>query len=350
MKAIAVTPLQMNSLRLIDSNLDRDQVLVKVVETGVCRTDLEIIDGLYGEAPEGYEYLILGHESLGKIVETNGDFRKDDYVVRMVRRSCSKCVNCSSGYVDMCSTGNYTEAGIKGVQGVMAEYYSDKEENLILIPEEQIDVGVLLEPLSVCEKSLYQAFKIQERLIWNPKKALVIGAGPIGLLESMLLRLKEIDTFVVAKSLKGNEKSRIVEAIGAHYISTEKTHIRDFLAGEYNFDYIFEASGNAKVIPLIWKNLANNGVLCLSSITPEKNNVIFPMDLINLQTVLGNKVVFGAVNANIRDYKRGVKRFAEIKKRWPSVLERIITKRLHVDNFRDAFEKRREDIKTTISF
>jgi len=351
-KALAVTPLVKNSLRLIDHSLKETDVIVKVLETGVCRTDKEIIMGLYGEAPPDSNYLIIGHECLGVVVRGSKILKEGDYVVRMVRRPCydNRCDNCLEGNQDMCSSGNYTEAGIKGVHGGMAEYFTDTEDNLIYIPKEHSGVGVLLEPLSVVEKATYQVGRIQERLSWNPKRALVIGAGSIGLLEAMLLRLNDMDVFVMARSPSGNKKSQIVEAIDAHYISTEETSFEAFLRTKIKFDFIYEASGNAKIIPLLWAALANNGVLSLSSITGGNEEINFPIERLNLQAVLGNKLIFGAVNSNKSDYKTGVKNFMKIKNTWPGILEKMLTRRVSIDNYTRAFETSSEDIKTVIEF
>ena len=358
MKAVTVAPLNKDSIKIISVNEpaieSEDEVLVKVIDAGVCRTDIEIRDGLYGEAPRGCDYLILGHESLG-LVESVGKNVKSlsigDYVVRTVRRKCvDNCVNCKKSLIDMCTTGNYSEVGIKGLHGVMVEKYVDKEEYLVKIPVEHADVGVLLEPLSVVEKAVCQAYKIQERLVWQPQRALVLGAGPIGLLQAFITRLEGWDTYVIAKSKKGNLKSQIVEEIGAKYISTYEKDINEVLKGFRPFDFILEATGVAHVIPSAWRVLNNNGVFCLSSITGGRNTVPFPINEINLETVLGNKILFGTVNSNKQDYRRGVKRFSQIKAKWSGLLEQLITKRLSIEGFSEGFVFGGSDIKSVIQF
>lgn len=344
MKALAVTPLQKNSLRIIDHMYKPGEVLVKVLDAGICRTDHEIIQGLYGEAPKHSNYLVIGHESLGQVVSSSLDLKEGDYVTRMVRRGCLECYNCGLGYADMCSTGNYTEAGIKGVHGVMSEFYTDRAENLVLVPEEFANVGVLVEPLSVVEKATRHAYEIQQRLEWNPETALVLGAGPIGLLETMLLRLRGLNTQVVARSESGN-KAEIVQSLGGHYVCLKK-----FLEGRERFDFIYEASGNVNSVALALDRLNPNGVLCLSSITGGDEEVKVPLERINLEMVLGNKLIFGAVNAGVDDWYEAVDDLSRIDRAWPGVLNRLITGVFPVEAYKEAFVHKPNDIKTLISF
>lgn len=356
MKALAVIPKKKYSVRII--NLDKptinnDEVLVKVFQAGICRTDLEINQGLYGQVPENADYLIMGHESVG-IVEFIGknvqNLNVGDYVVRTVRRPCKdKCLNCVNDENDMCLTGNYTEMGIKGLHGIFVEYYKEKPKFLVKIPKEYKHLGVLLEPLSFAEKTVYQALKIQQRMHWQPKKALVLGAGPIGILTTKLLRYLGIETYTAARSKKGNLKSRIVEELGAHYLSTTERPLEELLKGD-NLDLVIEATGNASIVYDALKLLGINGVLCLTSVTGDDQRIEMPISQINLSMVLGNKVIVGIVNANIEDYKRGVIHFSDFENKWPGLMKRLITKKIHLNNYKEGFKKERDDIKTVISF
>ncbi|MBT3985239.1 glucose 1-dehydrogenase [archaeon] len=325
-----------------------DQVLVSMRDAGVCGTDHEIIERGYGSPPEGDDYAILGHESLGQIVDIGEDvsiFKEGDYVVRTVRRPCSSCVPCDQGSNDLCDTGDFTEVGIKGIHGVMVDYFVEHPDYLVRVPEEHRDVAVLLEPLSVVEKAFRVAYEKQGRVPgWYMGEALVVGAGPIGLLQAMILRANDVNTSVVARSPRGNLKSEIVGDIGATYYSTEE----GVPAGDY--DFIFDASGSSKIAFSMMDNLAPNGVLCWNSITAGKTKSLVASDRINLDWVLNNNTLFGAVNANIRDYETGVRRFDTFENKWPGLLGGLITRRIPIEEFEKAFERDRQGIKTVIEF
>lgn len=352
MKAIAIKPKERHSAKVIELPKPApkdDEVLVKVLEAGICTTDREIYDGLYGEAPVGNGYLIMGHESLGLVKFLGSKIlgwpKEGAYVVRTVRRPCKdRCLNCRKDEQDMCLTGNFTETGIKGLHGVMAEYYVERPENLIYVYEKN-DIGVLLEPLSFAYKAFRQAEKLQERMYWNPQNALIFGAGPIGLLEAMILRANDIRTDVIAISKRGNLKSRIVEEIGGRYFSLNDLH----KLGRY--DFIVEASGDSGNIKEALVHLGNNGVLALTSITGNNKFDVYPTDAINLDIVLGNKVVMGVVNSNITDYQIGEMLFSTFKYKWPGVLQKLITRRVPFTSDLDTdslFRKEKDDIKVVL--
>jgi len=353
MKAITIIPTIKGSTSLRDvpkAKYSDEQVLVKVLETGVCRTDLEIYEGLYGKTPINQDYLIMGHESLG-IVEAVGNkvhsIKKGDYVVRTVRRPCKDaCINCRFDQNDMCLTGNYVEAGIVGLDGVMTEFYAEKPKFLININYRHKNVGVLMEPLSFSEKAVRKAYEARTGFYWEPKKALVVGAGPIGLLEAMILRNKGLKTIVAARSEEGNLKSDIVTKIGANYVSTKKIKLKDL----GKFDIIIESSGVGKMVKQSMEALNTNGVLCLTSITGSSKNYVLPLDQINLDFVLGNKAIVGAVNANIKDFEQGTMHLNDFERKWPGVMRQLITRREKPEDYKEAFEKRKEDIKTIIEF
>lgn len=352
MRAIAVYPGQKDSVHLREADnpeIDDNEVLVRTIYAGVCGTDLEINEGLYGTAPRGSDYLIAGHESLG-IIERVGrnvtNLSEGEYVARTVRRPCSDCTSCNAGSNDMCSTGNFTEVGIAGIHGVMAEYFKDLPNYLVRIPRQFKDIGVLLEPLSVVEKGTRRAFEIQKGFFWNLERALVIGAGPIGILQAMILRSEEIETYVLARSERGNNKSRLIEEIGAKYISANEYYINP----TERFDFIVEASGDSEMAFQAMELLRANGILCLTSVTGGKKEIIVPADKINLGYVLGNKSMFGTVNANIQDYEQGVEKLKMFERKWPGLTKRLITRKIPVSRFKEGFVKGREDIKTVIEF
>lgn len=357
MKALTIIPKKIGSTRIIDiekPKIEVDEVLVKVLQTGICRTDIEIYQGLYGEAPPESEYLVMGHESIGVVALTGknvSSFRKGDFVVRTVRRPCQDgCKNCSGGENDMCLTGNYKEIGIKGFHGVIAEYYKEKPEFLVKVPKKFRDFGVLLEPLSFAEKTIYQAIKVQERMAWEPKNALILGSGTIGLLLTMILKDMGIETTTAARSIKGSIKSEIVKELDGVYVGTSGKPLEEMLDKKRKYNIVIEASGNAKMAYEAMEFISNNGILCLTSITGDNQIIDFPISHLNLEFVLGNKVLVGVVNANIRDYHRGVKRFHDLEKKWPGIVGKLITDRIPLERYREGFSEGRQGIKTVVYF
>lgn len=355
MKAVVVTPRVKNSARIIEVDKPTpksDEVLVKVLQVGIDGTDYEIYSGLYGDAPDGEDYLILGHESLGR-VESVGkeikDIRKGDLVVATVRRPCFEdCLNCHNKESDMCLTGNYRERGIKGLHGFLTEYYVENPEYLVKVPREFSKIGVLLEPLSIVEKGIYQALKIQERMHWNLKNALVLGAGSIGILATIILRNMDINTYTVATRPKGSFKSNLVEEIGAHYINVNEDPLETLPRKIGNIDFIIEATGNSTVAFKAMSILGTNGILCLVGVYEGDKKLLIDIDRFSLKMVLGNKVIFGSVNANLKYFKIGVAHFREFETKWPGLMEKIITRRVPFMDFAKGLKREKEDIKTVI--
>ncbi len=359
MKAIAITPGQSGSAHL--QELERPQagpgeLLVRVLETGICGTDLEINSGLYGVAPPGQDFLVLGHESFGRVEEVGSglestDWKAGDYIVSTVRRPCPENdPNCQKGQNDMCLTGHYTERGIKERHGYMTEFYTEQATYGVKIPAAFRPFGVLLEPTSVVEKAIFQAYKIQERLEWEPRRAVVFGAGPIGLLATFLLRSKGLEVFVVARSKSGpqNTKAHLVEQCGATYISSEDKPIEELKAHLGQIDFMLEATGNSEVAFKGLASLGLNGVMALTSVSGGHNLLPLDTNVLNLQLVLGNQVVFGSVNANHRYFEMGVADWANIEGQWPGLLQEVISRRLPLDQFKQALDKDRDGIKTVL--
>ncbi len=246
MKAVAVTPGKQNSVQILDVPKPvptNSQALLRVRRIGIDGTDLEINQGLYGEAPAGSNFLISGHECLATVESVGSNVAglgKGDLVVPTVRRP-DDCLNCKSGESDMCLTGNYKEHGIKGLHGFCSEFTVSDVNFLVKIQPSLAEVAVLLEPMSVAEKAVFQIFKIQERMIWKPKKALILGTGPLGLLSVILLRLRGFDVLAVARRPKNGLKAQIVEKVGADYINSVEQPVTSL----GKFDFILEESGVA---------------------------------------------------------------------------------------------------------
>ncbi|MBI4257542.1 MAG: glucose 1-dehydrogenase [Thaumarchaeota archaeon] len=349
MKAIVVNPKKKDSVRLqeIEKPIPKDsQALLKVIEVGIDGTDIEINDGLYGEPPEGSDYLVVGHECLGVVEEIRGhsDIARGDLVVPTVRRP-DDCVNCRSGESDMCLTGGYKEHGIRGLHGFAAEYGVSDSAFLVKVSDKLKRVATLVEPMSIAEKAVLQAYKIQERLLWRPKRVLVLGAGPLGLLTVFLLRLKGLDVIAVATRSKESFKAKIVERVGGAYVNAKEQPINSL----GKFDLILEETGSPKVAMEAQKLLNPNGVMCFLGIY-ESQEARQDVGSLYTDLVLGNKVFFGSVNANKRYFEEGLKDFEEIEKRFPNALKDMITNTVSPTDYIKAFKPGPEEIKTVIDF
>ena len=356
MRAVAVTPGVADSLRLLempDPEAGPQDALVRVERVGICGTDMAIVRGIHCQAPPGSDFLVIGHESLGRVIDTGTDVNglsAGDYVVATVRRPCvhRNCRPCRSGHTDMCLTGDFTERGILGCHGFMAEFYAEDPRFLMPVPEELASVGALLEPLTVPEKGLRQVWKIQERLPWNPERAVVLGAGPIGLLAAMLLRLRGIDTWVFDLSPSTSSKARIVEQIGASFVNTEELPVSDMAATLGPADLIVEATGYAQLVFDAYQQLGNNGVLCLLGVAGGSGSVPVDPRAFNNALVMGNRLVVGSVNANPMDFQAGVEDLSEFEERWPGVAASLLNRQVPLADFHAAFERTPDDIKVTV--
>ena len=356
MKAIAITPGVAHSLaprEMPEPEPGEGEVMVQVERVGVCGTDQEIIRGLYGTAPAGSDFLVIGHEGLGRVVDGSGranGLSVGDYVVATVRRPClhAHCRPCRSSQNDMCRTGDFTERGIGGRHGFLSEYYAEEPQFLTPVPAALASIGILLEPLAVAEKALRQCRQIQERLPWNLENAVVLGAGAIGLLAAMLLRLRGINTWVYDLSAPDGDKARIAEQIGARFANTGETPVSGISATLGPVDLIVEATGYSPLVFDSYRQLANNGVLCLLGVAGDSNPVSVDPANFNNGLVLGNRLVFGSVNANPSDFRAGVEHLAQIEQRWPGAAAGLLTRQVPLDQFRAAFERQPGDIKVTV--
>jgi threonine dehydrogenase-like Zn-dependent dehydrogenase len=349
MRAVAVIPGRPGSVHLAE--LPRPAlgdvphgrgVLVRVLAVGVDGTDKEINAAEYGAAPEGSDVLVIGHESFGR-VESVGpavtELAVGDYVVATVRRPGTSLYDLI-GTNDMTTDDVYFERGINLRHGYMAEYYVDDAEFLVRIPGGLKEVAVLLEPTTVVEKGIAQAYEIQRRLrVWKPRKAAVMGAGTIGLLAAMALRLRGLDVTVFGLDRRPFLNSDLIEALGARYESTRDLPVVEGAARHGPFDLIFEATGYSPIVFESMQALAKNGVLVLSSVTGGDRKVEVPADRINLDFVLGNKVMVGTVNANREYFETGVKDLAQCEAQYPGWLGRLLTHRVDgLENYRRLFE------------
>ena len=349
MKAVAITPKEKGSAKLVEmdkpnaSDIENGNgVLVEVLKVGACGTDREINNAEYGIAPEGSDFLVLGHENFGRVAEV-GENVKDlsvgDFVVATVRRPCGDSIYDQIGQQDFTTDSEYYERGISRIHGYWAEFYAEDAEFLIKIPPKIAEVAVLLEPISIIEKGLKQAEDIQRRLdIWQPKTAAVLGTGNVGLLTVLALRLRgfEVHGFGLQEP-EGYLNAALCHAIGATYDSTKILSVTDSVDKYGEYDLIFEATGYSPIVFEAMQTLNQNGILILSSVTGgERTTDGVPSDMINQEFVLGNRVMVGTVNANREHFEMGVKDIALAEAMYPGWLERMMTHK--VDGLED-YEK-----------
>lgn len=353
MKAFVVTPGRPGSGRLADVPEPRRgdaDALVEVVAVGVDGTDRELLHGEYGEAPSDDEYLIIGHESLGRVVDAPaGAVRAGQPVVAIVRRPDPEpCLNCAAGAWDMCLNGRYTERGIKGAHGFLSERYAEDPYYLIALPEPLAPIGFLLEPLSIVEKAVEQIRRIQSRLIWSPRRALVLGAGTIGTLATLVLRLEGLDVHLYSRG-DGGRGRQVAEVASARFISADEQKLDHALAREIGpIDIVVEATGYGPLAFEAMDVVGPNGVVCLAGVSGGNRTLVIDASHLNLEMVLENKLVFGTVNANRRHFESGVLRMAAIEARWPGLLGRMITRRVPLAEFSAADLEQPADLKVVV--
>ena len=346
MKAITVEPRKTDSVRLEDipEPDGRDgSVLVEAVAVGVCGTDIEIAEGQYGWAPPGKTRLVLGHESLGRVLDPGpaSGLRKGDLVVGIVRRPDPvPCPNCAVGEWDMCRNGQYTERGIKQIDGYMSERWRIEPEYAIKIDPSLGILGVLLEPTTVVAKAWEHILAVGQRAFWEPKIALVTGAGPIGLLGALIGIQLGMDVHVLART-KAGPKPELVRALGATYHSCNVANVG------FEPDVIMECTGVGRVISESISAIAASGVICLTGVGHGGAVPQIPTANVASSAVLKNNVVFGSVNANKRHWYKAGEALVRADRNW---LAHLVTRRESPEDFTKALERRPEDIKTVIQF
>jgi len=349
MKAVAVTPGKPGSAHLAMLEKPRVEqvpngrgVLVRVLRVGIDGTDKEINAAEYGAAPAGYDFLVTGHEGFGQVVEVGPsvtELKPGDFVVATVRRPGTSIYDLI-GTNDMTTDYTYYERGINLLHGYLTEFYVDDADFIVKVPPALKQVGVLLEPFTVVQKGITQAFEAQRRLrVWKPRKAAVMGAGTIGLLAALSLRLRGLEVTVFARQAEPNMRAALLGAIDARYVSTVKSPLLDAARMYGPFDLIFEATGASSVVFDSMQALGKNGALVLSSVTGGDRKVEVPADKINLEFVLGNKLMVGTVNANREYFESGVRDLALAEAQYKGWLERLLTHPVKgLDNYQQAFE------------
>jgi glucose 1-dehydrogenase len=348
MRALCVIPAQPDSAQLIDvpdPPGEDGSVLAECMAVGICGTDLEIVSGHYGWPPVGRDRLILGHESIGRVLEAPPDsgFITGDLVVGVVRRPDPvPCRFCQAGEWDMCVNGQYTERGIKERDGYASERFRLEPEFAVKVDSRLGRVGVLVEPASVVAKAWDHADRIGARSsAWRPRTALITGAGPIGLLAAMMGRQRNLDVHVFDRVQDG-PKPHLVRDLGAVYHGGDLS-----VLGDLSPDIIMECTGATAVIADAVTRSAPSGIVCLAGVSSGGHSIRFDLGDVNRRMVLENDVIFGSVNANLTHYLVAAGVLARADQRW---LSRLITRRVTVEHWREAFVRQPHDVKVVLDF
>jgi threonine dehydrogenase-like Zn-dependent dehydrogenase len=345
-KAITVEPGRAGSARLeevAEPDPREGSVLVEAVAVGVCGTDVEIVEGKYGWAPEGAKRLVLGHESLGRVLDPgpSDGLAAGDLIVGIVRRPDPvPCPNCAVGEWDMCRNGRYTERGIKQIHGFMSERWRIEPEYAVKVDRSLGPLGVLLEPTTVVAKAWEQVAAVGQRAFWEPRTVLVTGAGPIGLLAALLGTQRGLDVHVLDRVETG-VKPDLVRALGATYHSGAATDVG------FQADVIIECTGVGQVISDSIRSVAAGGIVCLTGVGTGGAIGGFAIADVAAGVVLQNNVVVGSVNANKRHWYKAGEALARADRAW---LARLVSRRERPEDFALALKREPDDIKVVIQF
>jgi threonine dehydrogenase-like Zn-dependent dehydrogenase len=336
MRALAAFPGR-RELRVIDvpapARRSEREVMVRIREVGICGTDREIAAFKYGTPAPGSDRLVLGHEALGEVVEVGPAVRtlaRGDLVAITVRRPCDDpgCVACRAGRQDFCISGGFSERGIKGTDGFLTELVVEEERYLVKVPRRLAEVGVLIEPLTVSAKAAVDLEGILRRYPWEPVglRALVLGAGPIGLLSAMMLVARGVTTFVYSREAADGERAALARSFGAEYVSAGDTPLAELPARVGKADIIFEAVGTAWVAFGALAALGPNGVFILSGVPSAHAPIEIDLDVIMRDIVLKNQVLFGTVNASRGAFEAAVRQLEQFMGLFPAAVKGLITR------------------------
>jgi threonine dehydrogenase-like Zn-dependent dehydrogenase len=346
MKAITVEPRKPGTARLEEipePDAAGGAVLVEAIAVGVCGTDVEIAEGKYGWAPPGKARLVLGHESLGRVVDPgpSGALKKGDLVVGIVRRPDPvPCPNCAVGEWDMCRNGQYTERGIKEIDGFMSGRWRIEPDYAMKIDRSLGLLGVLLEPTTVVTKAWEHVLAVGRRAFWEPRTVLVTGAGPIGLLAALIGKQRGLEVHVLDRNETG-PKPELVRALGATYHATAVTDLG------LEPDVVIECTGVGQVINESIRGVGAGGVVCLTGIGTGGSTASPAVADVAAAAVLKNNVVIGSVNANKRHWYEAGQVLAQADRAW---LGRLVTRREPPEAFPRALKRQPDDIKVVVQF
>ncbi|HZQ32788.1 MAG TPA: glucose 1-dehydrogenase [Mycobacterium sp.] len=346
MRAVTVEPGRSGTLTTADvpdPTPGEGELLVDGIAVGVCGTDKEIVAGDYGWAPPDSSYLILGHESLGRVrkVPSSSNFQQGDLVVGVVRRPDPEpCGACAHGEFDMCRNGQYRERGIKQLHGYGSQAWTVEQDYVVKLDPGLDRVGVLMEPTTVVAKAWEQVDAIGNRSWFDPQRVLVTGAGPIGLLAALIGTQRGLDTHVLDQVTDG-PKPELVRALGATYHHADI----DSVAKQIAPDVVIEATGVGALVFGALEHTSTYGITVLTGVSPKGREITIDAGTVNRDIVLENDVVVGSVNANLRHYHQAAGVLARADKEW---LDRVITRRVPLDEVDDAFQARDDDVKVVV--
>lgn len=354
MRAVAVRPerAEIGIVEVPEPRLASPTAVgLRTLEVGVCGTDREIAAFQHGSPPEGEDALVIGHEALAEVMEVGpgvSRLKPGDLAVPMVRRPCERpeCRPCRAGRQDFCSTGAYTERGIKQAHGFMTEVFVEDERYLHRVPAALRDCAVLVEPLTIAEKALGQVWEIQRRLPWiDPEaapeepggglSAVVLGAGPVAQLGAMALRRRGFSTWVYSRSPAPNDKADVAEAIGATYISSEEVSPGELAERIGNIDVVYEGSGASKLAFDVLGVLGTNGLLTFTGVPGHGPPAELDTDGLMRSMVLGNQVALGTVNAGFDSFKTAIEDLEDFSRRWPDAVRALISARHPMEDHRE---------------
>jgi threonine dehydrogenase-like Zn-dependent dehydrogenase len=350
-RALAVFP-KTREIRVIESphpaRVTGTDVLLRVLEVGVCGTDREIAAFEYGSPPADSDYLVLGHEALAEVVEIGPDVtqvRKGDLVVPTVRRPCAhrSCEPCRANRSDFCVTGDFVERGIKGAHGFMQEWVAESEQHLVKVPRKLADVAVLIEPLTVAAKAEEQAHAVQSGLPWERARVrtLVVGAGPVGLLGALAASVSHDETYVYSRAPSTDLSGEITRGLGGTYMSVADVPIAELPMRIGRIDYIFEAVGVSSVAFAALDALGPNGLMVFTGIPALGAPQELDLDRIMRNVVLLNQRILGTVNAGRVGYEHALRHLEQAMFLFPDTVRAIITERCSIDDVPSLLRERR---------
>ncbi len=362
MKAVAVFPSE-RRFGVIDHPEPRiaapTEVALRMLDVGICGTDKEIVAFDYGTPPPGSPYLIIGHESLGEVIETGAAvsrFKPGDLAVPSVRRPCSdpRCIACRAGRQDFCYTGGFTERGINQLHGFMSEFVVEDERYLNPVPPALRDVAVLVEPLTISEKGVTQLWQVQQRLPWaeagrNSLRAVVLGGGPVGLLGAMKLVKEGFDTTVYSRTPAAGDLQDLVAGFGARFVHAETASLAQLAESVGNIDVIYEAVGASSLAFETMAYLGTNGVFIFTGVPGRKGPISVDTDTLMRDFVLKNQVIFGTVNASLQSFADSIADLSVFLQRWPAALRSLITRRFPIEQAAEPLSGKTGGIKNVIA-
>ena len=375
MRAVAMFPKE-RQIRVIDRPSPAleadDQVKLRMLDVGVCGTDHDIAHFEYGSPPAGELYLVMGHESLGEVIEIGSavtGINPGDLIVTTVRRPCGRpeCRPCEHDRPDFCMTGAYTERGIKGRHGFMTDEVVDHAKNMHAVPRALADIAVLTEPLTIAEKAFVELGSILTRMPWigselDPGKfdaksiekrglnAVVLGAGPVGLLAGLACLVRGLDTWIYSRESATSSRAAWVDSVGAHYIESGTLPVDQLGKKVGNVDLIIEATGSAALTFAALPAIGKNGIMVLTGVPGRKANVTIDAEGLMRDLVLENQLLYGTVNAGPASFDHSIRDLGRFLARWPKQTRALITGRFEPDEINDVLAGGTDAIKSVIKF